>query len=231
MFSWVLADADEKAARGEPFYDFVMTVSNHRPYTYPEGRIDIPSHSGRAGAIKYTDYAIGKFIEAARQRPWFKDTIFVIVSDHCAGSAGKTALPIKNYHIPLMVYAPGIIEPARVDTLSRQIDYAPTLFGLMNWSYESEFYGKNILTMAPADERALIGTYQSLGLLHGDLLTLLRPVGITQAFEYDAISKEQIEVPIDDARVLETIAYYQSAADGYEAHDSTSTDVVVALAQ
>ena len=45
-----------------------MTTSNHRPYTYPDGRIDIRSRDGRDGAVKYTDYAIGRFVEGARAR-------------------------------------------------------------------------------------------------------------------------------------------------------------------
>ena len=50
------------------FFDFVMTPSSHKPYTYPEGVIDIPSGSGRNGAVKYTDYAIGEFIKKAKQK-------------------------------------------------------------------------------------------------------------------------------------------------------------------
>lgn len=82
-----------------------MTVSNHRPYTYPEGRINIPSHTGREGAVKYTDYAIGKFIREAKQKPWFSNTLFIIVADHCASSAGKVQLPVDKYHIPMIFTA------------------------------------------------------------------------------------------------------------------------------
>jgi phosphoglycerol transferase MdoB-like AlkP superfamily enzyme len=81
----VIEQADKSAAEGQPFYQFVMTTSNHRPYTFPDGRIDLPSHSGRAAAVKYTDYAIGKLIDEARSRPWFDNTIFVI-DDHCANN-------------------------------------------------------------------------------------------------------------------------------------------------
>ena len=83
-----------------------MTTSNHRPYTYPENRIDIPSKSNREGGVKYTDYALGEFLKIAATKPWFDNTIFVITADHCAGSAGKTALPPHKYHIPLLIYAP-----------------------------------------------------------------------------------------------------------------------------
>ena len=93
LFKWVLREADKAYADGNPFYHFVMTTSNHRPFTYPDERIDIPSHTGRRGGIKYTDYAIGEFMRKAREKPWFDNTIFVIVADHCASSAGKTDLP------------------------------------------------------------------------------------------------------------------------------------------
>jgi len=88
LFRWTMREADASAAAGKPFHYFVMTTSNHRPYTFPEGKIDLPSKvSGRAGAVKYTDYAIGKFLREAESKPWFKNTVFVIVADHCAASA------------------------------------------------------------------------------------------------------------------------------------------------
>lgn len=213
LYKWVIAQADKSAAEGEPFYHFVMTTSNHRPYTFPEGRIDLPSHSGRAAAVKYTDYAIGKFIDEARTKPWFDNTIFVIVGDHCANSAGKTDVPVDNYHIPLVVYAPSIIAPREVDTLSSQIDYAPTLFELLGWSYTSEFYGKDILAMRPEDGRALIGTYQSLGLYRHNKLTLLKPMNVAEAFDYDPLTKTQARGAMDASDYLDAVAYYQSAAD------------------
>ena len=218
LYKWVIADADRSASEGKPFYDFVMTTSNHRPYTYPDGRIDIPSHSSRAGAVKYTDYAIGKFIEEARTRPWFDNTLFVIVADHCANSAGKTDIPVKNYNIPLLIYAPGIIEPQRIDTLSSQIDFAPTLFALLNWSYESEFYGRDILAMEADNGRALLGTYQNLGLLEHDTLTELKPFRKAETFHVDLQSGEQNRSEDDDEVRLDAIAYYQTAADQYDAY-------------
>ncbi|MCI0516439.1 MAG: LTA synthase family protein [Woeseiaceae bacterium] len=213
LYEWVMAQADASAAEGQPFYHFVMTTSNHRPYTFPEGRIDLPSHSGRAAAVKYTDYAIGKFMDEARTKPWFDNTIFVIVGDHCANSAGKTDVPVDNYHIPLLVYAPAIVTPGEIDTLSSQIDYAPTLFELLGWSYASEFYGKNILAMSLADGRALIGTYQSLGLYRHNKLTLLKPMKVAEAFDYDPQTGTQTGGEIDASDYLDTVAYYQSAAD------------------
>lgn len=88
-----LREADAAYATGKPFYQFVLTTSNHRPFTYPDGKVDIPSGTSRSGAIKYTDYAIGNFMRKAERRPWFRDTIFVIVADHTAGSAARRSSP------------------------------------------------------------------------------------------------------------------------------------------
>ncbi len=213
LYKWVLAEADKSAAEGKPFFHFVMTTSNHRPYTFPDNRIDLPSHSGRAAAVKYTDYAIGQFIEKARSKPWFDNTIIVIVADHCAGSAGKTDLPVENYAIPLFIYAPSIIKPRIINTLSSQIDYAPTLLALMNWSYDSVFYGKNILAMKEDEGRALLGTYQSLGLYRNQHLTVLKPVKQAEAYTYNEKTGAQTRTAMIMDDEMDAISLYQTAAD------------------
>ncbi len=211
LYQWVLQEADRADAAGQPFHHFVMTTSNHRPFTFPDGRIDLPSHSGRAGAVKYTDWAIGHFLEEARHRPWFDHTIFAIVADHCSSSAGRTDLPVARYEIPLILYAPGLIAPGVVDRLSSQIDLAPTLLGLLHWNYESRFFGKDVLAMRPADERAFVSTYEALGLLKPGQLVVLRPKHRDAAFRYDRVSGEQTPTSMDARLRREAIAYYQSA--------------------
>ncbi|MDB6036233.1 MAG: sulfatase, partial [Verrucomicrobiales bacterium] len=216
LFRWVSREADESYARHKPFFHFVMTTSNHRPFTYPEGRIDIPSKSGREGAVKYTDYAIGEFIRAAQSKPWFTNTLFVIVADHCASSAGKSDLPVKQYEIPIILYNPALVKPAKIDTLCSQIDYPPTLLGLMNWSYKSRFYGKDVLKMGPQDERALIGNYQKLGYLKNRTLTILKPVRQEVVYEYDRATGNLQKADPSKGFVNEAIAYYETAGYFFE---------------
>ena len=215
LFRWTLREADRDHAAGQPFFHFVMTTSNHRPYTFPEGRIDLPSKvSGRAGAVKYTDYAIGAFLRAAAEKPWFRNTIFVIVADHCASSAGKSELPVENYHIPLLIYAPGgQVAPGRVTALMSQVDFAPTLLGLLNWAYPSRFYGCNVLAL-PADQpgRALIGNYQKLGLYTGSQLGVLKPVRKSVTLDYDSASHALVPRAPNTALIDDAIATYQTAS-------------------
>jgi len=156
-----------------------MTTSNHRPFTFPSGKIDLPpgngeNGSGREGGVKYTDYALGQLIKKASAQPWFDDTIFVVLADHCASSAGRVGLPVKRYHIPLFIYAPKYIEPQEIDTLSSQVDVAPTLLSLMNFSYDSFFFGKDILAQ-DFTPRAFIANYQKLGILEENGLFILAP--------------------------------------------------------
>jgi len=217
LFRWTIREADTQAAAGRPFHFFVMTTSNHRPYTYPDGRIDLPSKtSGRNGAVKYTDYAIGQLIKEASAKPWFKNTVFLIVADHCASVAGKTELPVQNYRIPMLIYAPGgQIAPGRVGDLMSQIDYAPTLLGLLNWSYATRFYGWDVRT-ATGDRRALIGNYQKLGLYESGTLDVLKPMRDFSSYGYDpatfALSVRSKEMGKRD----EAIAYYQTASYLYK---------------
>jgi len=217
LYRLALRAADDAHQKERPFFFHLMTTSNHRPYTYPDGRVDIPSGSGREGAVKYTDWAIGDLISKAKEKPWFKDTLFVIVADHCASSAGRVALPINKYRIPMLIYSPGNIAPQRVEKLVSQIDVAPTLLGLMNMSYTSRFFGKDILTMAPEEERALIGNYQLLGLYSQDQLAILSPKKLMHLQIHpgsDTAEVREIDNPDDNLR--RDIAYYQGASYIYK---------------
>ncbi|WP_260440453.1 sulfatase-like hydrolase/transferase, partial [Elizabethkingia anophelis] len=73
-------------------------------------------------------------------------TVFVIIADHCASSAGKTELPMDKYRIPAMIFSEGFIQPQKFDTLMSQIDVMPTLFGLLNFNYQSKFLGQDVFT-------------------------------------------------------------------------------------
>jgi phosphoglycerol transferase MdoB-like AlkP superfamily enzyme len=110
----------------------------------------------------------------AKEQPWFDDTVFVLVADHCANSAGKVGLPIEKYHIPFLIYSPKYIAPGEIDKIASQIDIAPTLLSLLDFRYESRFFGRNILADGFV-ERALIGNYQKLGLYKDNELVVLSP--------------------------------------------------------
>jgi phosphoglycerol transferase MdoB-like AlkP superfamily enzyme len=211
LYRWTMREADAAFAAGKPFHHFVMTTSNHRPYGIPAGRIDLPGGT-RNAAVKYTDFAIGEFLTAARAKPWFTNTLFVIVGDHCASAAGKTALPIAGYHIPAFVWNPSLVKPRVVDNLCSQIDLLPTVLGLMNGNYDSKFFGRDVLAMSSGQERAFIATYQRLGYLRAGELAVLEPVKRQRLFRFDRPDGRLEPVAADAESFQDAIAQYQTAS-------------------
>lgn len=216
---------NEQAKTGKPFFNHWMTVSNHRPYTYPEGKIDIDSHAKlREGGVKYTDYALKQFFVMAQKQTWFQNTVFIIVADHCASSSGHVQLPLEKYRIPAMMYAPGFIKPSVCNKLVSQIDLMPTLFGLLNFNYQTKFFGQDVLK-DDYKPRALIATYQDLGLLKDNVLTILSPKQKVKQFQLKLQPKGTIptdfqiyykQTPLVKQRndlVNETVSYYQTASN------------------
>jgi len=191
-----------------------MTTSNHRPFTYPDGRIDIPSPGGRDGAVKYTDYAIGRFIEEARAKPWFDDTLFVITADHCASVAGKTRLPVAKYHIPLILYGPALLRHDVNARMASQIDIPPTLLHVLGLKGRGDFLGASLFDPAAAarPERAFVSNYQALGYYKNDMLTVLLPRRKVEAWHVAHDTLEVTPAEPDAQLVEEAVAYYQSAA-------------------
>jgi len=191
-----IKEMNAQAKTGKPFFNHWMTVSNHRPFTYPEGRIDIPGTAkSRQGGVKYTDYALKLFFELAKKESWFKDTVFVIVADHCASSAGRTELPLDRYRIPCLIYAESL-EAKRVDTLVSQIDVMPTVMGLLNFSYESKFLGQDIFSRF-YKPRAYIATYRELGYLTPETLSIIKP--LREQIQYKIVPEAEqpkVELPV-----------------------------------
>jgi len=211
LFNRALKECDKSFAEGKPFLNHLMTTSNHRPFTYPDGVIDIPSHTTRVGGVKYCDFAIGEFIAKASEKPWFKNTLFVVVADHCAGSAGQAELPFMEYQIPFMIYNPQLVRPQQIGKLCSQIDVAPTLLGVMNWSYQTKFFGKDIVKMAPEEERAFISNYQKLGYIKNNRLSILSPQQKITHYKIDPQTGEMKVETADPEIENEAIIYYQSA--------------------
>lgn len=175
MAKKAISEMNKDYKAGKPFFHHWMTVSNHRPFTYPEGKIDIPADSkSRKGGVKYTDYSIMKFFEMAQKQPWFKNTVFVIVADHCSSSAGKTELPMDKYRIPAMIYSPEFVAPQKFSQVTSQIDVMPTVLGLLNFKYQSKFLGQDVFSKNFVP-RAYIATYQDLGFVKDNYLTVISP--------------------------------------------------------
>ena len=210
LFNKLIKVADEQHKTKQPFFDFIMTSSNHPPYTFPKGVIDSDENT-RENAIKYLDKSIQVFFEKAKTKPWFENTVFIIMSDHCAYSAGRTEINVRNHHIPTYIFNLKNQIPKEVEKLSSQIDIFPTLFGYLNWSYKTNLFGKDISKMNPKDERAFIGNHRKVGLLKPNKLLILETNKNHTSYVWNKKENKITPTKTDSLFLNETISYYQSA--------------------
>ena len=101
----------------------------------------------------------------------------------------------------------------------------PTLFSLLHFSYDSKFYGQDIL--APDyEERAFVATYQDLGYYADGILTVLSPVSKVSQFAVEKDGqgyKETLIEETDESHLRRAQSFYQTANMAYSASASRST--------
>ncbi|HXT19674.1 MAG TPA: LTA synthase family protein [Thermoanaerobaculia bacterium] len=215
IFHRSLREMDAVAARGRPFYSLVLTVSNHRPFQFPQDHVRRdPALSGRENAVRYADWALGGFMSEARARSWFRDTLFVLMGDHGARVYGEARIPLASYEVPILFIGPGVPAGERVTTLASSLDVPPTVLGVLGLDYESRFFGRDVLRLPAGVGRALMTHNADVALLEGDRMAVLGLQGATNVYDCD-LAAAQCERPdaspaagqvVDDA-----IAYYRGA--------------------
>ena len=219
LFEAALADFDRRASSGKPFFAQIMTTSNHKPFTFPKGLPGIPAAGGgRDAGVRYADYALGRFFEAARQHRWFDRTVFVVVADHGARVYGRAQIPLKTYEIPCLVWAPKHIKPQRVDVLASQIDIAPTVLGLLGLGYRAPFFGQDLLGEMTGPRVALFNHNHDVALYQDGKLVVLGMQRQVTTWAYDkSLDSFAPAVRVPDLEAL-AIGYFQTASDLYQAH-------------
>jgi len=183
LYARSIKECGALAATGRPFFTTILSVSNHKPYTYPCGRIpENPDERKRNNAVKYSDYALGRFFAAARKESFYTNTIFVVVADHGARVYGSQNIPIHSYEIPLLVTGPAVVKtPQRISRLGCSLDVAPTILGLLGRPYESLFFGKDLLKPSEYPDRVLINHNRDIGFFRNDRLVTM---GLNQSDEF-----------------------------------------------
>jgi phosphoglycerol transferase MdoB-like AlkP superfamily enzyme len=211
----------ELAKTGQPFCGTVLSVSNHKPYTYPKGTIpEDPDKRRREYAVKYSDYALGQFFKAARKEAFWTNTVFVVVADHGARVYGEQAIPIHSYEIPVLIAGPAVVKsPSRVGQLGCSLDVPTTILGLLGRPYESMFFGRDLLRSRPEQGRALLNHNRDIGLLSRDRMAVLGLMKTSEFYQGDPklVDMTPLPHPTDSDRELEkdAIAIYQVADDLY----------------
>ncbi|MFL6581399.1 MAG: LTA synthase family protein, partial [Burkholderiales bacterium] len=218
LFRNAISIFDQQHGRGEKIFSIVMTTSNHKPYTFPAGIPGVPEKGGgRDAGVRYADYAIGRFFEMAKSKAWFDNTLFVIVADHGARVYGREDVPVSTYEIPLLIYSPRHIKPVHVNTLTSQIDVAPTVIGMLDFDYESIFFGTDVLLAGNDSYRMVpLNHNRDIALFDGHNLFSIGFRKTSAQYAYDPVTHEQSRVSTDPERMKDAIAVFQKAFEFYD---------------
>lgn len=216
IFDRALVELDSLHDTGRPFYAMVLTVSNHKPYTYPTGRIaEDPAAHSRIHAVKYADWALGRFIRQARTHAFFDSTLFVLMGDHGARVYGAAEIPLPSYEVPILLYGPSLVPAGeRLSTLASSLDIPPTVMGILGGAYDSRFFGRDVLADTAGGGRALMTHNSELALMRGSRMAVLGLRGTSTVYDLDGSGgmREIAELSDRDrAMVREAVAYYQGA--------------------
>ncbi|MYN02930.1 sulfatase-like hydrolase/transferase [Pseudoduganella sp. DS3] len=163
-------------AQDKPFFSLIFSSSNHEPFEFPDGKIELhdPAKQTVNNAVKYADYALGKFIAAAKKEAYWQDTVFLIVADHDNRVYGNSLVPIKKFHIPGLILGADV-QPKRITTLASQIDLGPTLLSLMGISSSHPMIGRDFVKDGTSPGRAIMQFDNYFTWLEGKTATILRP--------------------------------------------------------
>jgi phosphoglycerol transferase MdoB-like AlkP superfamily enzyme len=220
LFAEALERMDDHTQGGQPFLLTMFTVSNHRPYKFPQTHVKWDKTlESRANTARYADWAFGNFIDKARSRPWFDNTVFVFVADHGHKVNGAAEVPLYRYRIPLLFYSPGHIPARKVDTLAAQIDLTPTLLGLLGMSYESHFFGIDLMRVPPDGGRIAVAHDFSVAFARPGHAVVLNPDGTERGYRFTPGSEALPREPVDEHLSIEARALTQTAHRMFYKHE------------
>lgn len=176
-----------------PFFSLIFTLSNHTPFEYPDGKFtpyNSPTNT-LENAVKYADYALGKFIRKAKRSNYWKNTIFLIAADHDTRAHGTEPVPIKSFHIPAVIIGDGIAH--RIDNrLVSQLDLPPTLLSLAGISAETPMIGYDLTKEVSIEkQRALMQRDTNFAWLNGNNeLAIFQPKKPIETYLYNRKKNE-----------------------------------------
>ncbi|RXJ80203.1 sulfatase [Arcobacter sp. F2176] len=172
-------------AKKQKFVSVIFSTSNHTPFDFPDGKIELIKGEAKKSvknAIKYADYAIGKFINTAKNEKYYKDTIFLIAADHNVRVYGDDIVPVDMFHIPGLILGKDL-KPSVYDKLTTQPDLLATTLDLAGIKSIYPIMGHSIFSDKKVD-LSLMQFNDRYALRHGNKVAIIRPNTKPLTFEY-----------------------------------------------
>ena len=223
---WGISDLDlfkesdrllRQQAEGKPFFAYIQTAGNHRPFTIPKENdgfeaLDLSLETvqgagsrsvAQYNAVRLLDFNIGRLMEIAKEGGWYDNTIFVMFGDHNTRIAQIPHMPpafeklgLESNHVPLLIHAPKLLEPRVVEEAVGLADLLPTVLGMAGMEFRNGAMGRDIQQPAPEGERVVPlvlreGTFPLIGGVTRDFLLQMQHDG-SQPTLHDLASQEPL---------------------------------------
>lgn len=158
------------------FAAVMFSQSNHSPFEFPCEKIellkDVPQKSVK-NAVKYADYAIGRFFELAKKEAYYQDTVFVVIADHNVRVYGEDMVPVDMFHIPAIILGGGI-KPMSYDKIASQPDVLATALDLTGLELKYPIMGHSIFSDKKQNV-SLMQFHSSYALRADNKVAIVRP--------------------------------------------------------
>lgn len=207
-----------KSKGNKPFFSLMFSTSNHEPFEFPEGRIALYDKKPATvnNAMKYADFAIGKFFELAKKEAYFKNTIFIVIADHNTRTYGNNLVPVNKFHIPALIIGPQVPQGKKYSKLSSQIDIPPTLLAMIGAQFETPMVGRNLTKLPEATTGRSIMQFNDINAFRvGNQVIIMQPNLEPLQFE---LKNDTVFVPVkvDPELARDALAHVITAGNLYK---------------
>ena len=214
----VKANEYYKNLGNKPFFSLMFSTSNHEPFEFPEGRIQLyeqPKNSVH-NAMKYADFSIGKFFELAKKESYYKNTIFVVIADHNTRTYGKNLVPVNKFHIPALIIAPNVDKGITYDNLASQMDIPSTVLALSGITTKSPMPGRNLLKLPKGTKgRTIMLFHETYAFRVEDDIVILNPNAKPLQFKVKS-DTELIPVALNEELAKDALAHIVASSNLYK---------------
>lgn len=214
----VKANEYYKNLGNKPFFSLMFSTSNHEPFEFPDGRIQLyeqPKNSVH-NAMKYADFSIGKFFELAKKEAYYKNTIFVVIADHNTRTYGKNLVPVNKFHIPALIIAPNVEKGITYDNLASQMDIPSTVLALSGITTKTPMVGRNLLKLPKGIKgRTIMLFHETYAFRVEDDIVILNPNAKPLQFKVKS-DTELIPVALNEELAKDALAHIVTSSNLYK---------------
>ncbi len=214
----VKANEYYKNLRNKPFFSLMFSTSNHEPFEFPDGRIQLYEQPKNTvhNAMKYADFSIGKFFELAKKEAYFKNTIFVVIADHNTRTYGKNLVPVNKFHIPALIIAPNVEKGITYDNLASQMDIPSTVLALSGITTKTPMPGRNLLKLPKETKgRTIMLFHETYAFRVEDDIVILNPNATPLQFKVKS-DTELIPVALNEELAKDALAHIVASSNLYK---------------